>query len=88
MTENKIATDSPHYQFSKNRINSSSSSRPSNSNHGTPWKLGLMRTEWTRKVSRTVITLKNKVVFLQHIILFLWYSLLCRCLKLVLHLLH
>jgi len=45
VTENKITTDSSDYQLSKNRINSSSSPSPSNSNHGSPWKLGLMRTE-------------------------------------------
>jgi len=28
VTENKITTDSPDYQFSKNRINSSSSTSP------------------------------------------------------------
>jgi len=53
--ENKIITDSSDYQLSKNRINSPSSPRPSNSSHDSPWKLGLMRTEWVRKVSRTVI---------------------------------
>jgi len=36
-------------------INSSSSPSPSHSNHGSPWKSGLMRTAWARKVSRTVI---------------------------------
>ena len=55
MTENKITIVSSDCQLSKNRINSSSSPSPSNSNHGSPWKLGLMRTEWVRKVSRTVI---------------------------------
>ena len=55
MTENKITTDSPDYQFSKNRINGSSLPRPSHSNHGSPWKLGLMWTKWARKVSWTVI---------------------------------
>jgi len=55
VTENKITTDSPDYQFSTNRINSSSSPSPSHSNEGSPWKLGLMRTERARKVSRTVI---------------------------------
>jgi len=57
---NKITTDSPEFQFSKNRINSSSSPSPSHSNHGSPWKLGLMRTECARMVSRTVILLLNK----------------------------
>jgi len=54
---NKITTDSTDFHFSKNRINSSSAPSPSHSNHGSPWKLGLMRTEWVRKVSRKVVLL-------------------------------
>jgi len=56
VTTNKITKDSPDYQLNKNGVNNSSSPSPSHSNHGSPWKLGFMWTEWARKVSRTVIT--------------------------------
>lgn len=51
MTENKITSYS-RLSIQLNRINSSSSTSPTHTNHGSHWKLGLIRTDWERKVSR------------------------------------
>ena len=50
LTKNKIR-DSPDYQLNKNSVNNSSFPSPSHSDHGSPWKLGFMQTEWAREVT-------------------------------------